>query len=130
MLVLLSMASWGVMGVMIGLVLALVGILPMRILTSTPYADWYCVIGLVLGSGLVFGIHRVSLWVGALVEADEEASGAHAKSTAEPVQIDPLTSPALCPEPPISAAVETWMAETGRIDDTSRDERAKLSSAA
>lgn len=54
---------WGGFGVMIGLILGIVGIVPLGILASLMNTDWYAVAFLVGGLVLTYGARAIALWL-------------------------------------------------------------------
>ena len=59
---------FGGIGVFIGLVLGLVGIVPLGIVAAIFYSDWTAVIFLVVGLVLTFGARGLSIWLASLVD--------------------------------------------------------------
>jgi hypothetical protein len=61
---------WGVVGVVIGLVIAGVGVLPIAVIASLIYADWTTVGLLILGAALIFGSRMFAAWLFTTLERE------------------------------------------------------------
>lgn len=63
---------WGFFGVIIGLVIMGVGVVPIAMLASLLHADWTTLVGLVISAVLTFGLRALALWLAKKV--DERAA--------------------------------------------------------
>ncbi len=55
---------WGGVGVFIGLILGIVGIVPLGIIAALSHAEWVIVAELVYGLALTYGARAIALWRG------------------------------------------------------------------
>lgn len=63
---------WGFFGVIIGLVIMGVGVVPIAMLASLLHADWMTLVGFVISAVLTFGLRALALWLAKKV--DERAA--------------------------------------------------------
>lgn len=61
---------WGGVGVFIGLILGIVGIVPLGIIAALSHAEWVVVAELIYGLVLTYGARAIALWLAAKIEAD------------------------------------------------------------
>jgi hypothetical protein len=61
---------WGGVGVFIGLILGIVGIVPLGIIAASLHSEWVIVAELVYGLALTYGARSIALWLLAKIEAD------------------------------------------------------------
>jgi hypothetical protein len=59
---------WGGVGVFIGLVLGIVGIVPLGIIAASWHSEWVIVAELIYGLVLTYGARAIALWLGAKIE--------------------------------------------------------------
>jgi hypothetical protein len=62
---------WGGVGVFIGLILGIVGIVPLGIISASWHSEWLIVAELTYGLVLTYGARVVALWRGAKIERYE-----------------------------------------------------------
>jgi hypothetical protein len=69
---LVSLDYWGIVGILIGLILGIVGVVPIGILAAMFHSDWYSVVGLVIGLVLTYGARAFSAWLAVKIDTYEE----------------------------------------------------------
>jgi hypothetical protein len=62
---------WGGVGVFIGLMLGIVGIVPLGIIAAVWHSEWMIVAELIYGLTLTYGARAIALWLGAKIERYE-----------------------------------------------------------
>jgi hypothetical protein len=62
---------WGGVGVFIGLMLGIVGIVPLGIIAASWHSEWVIVAELIYGLVLTYGARAIALWLGAKIERYE-----------------------------------------------------------
>ncbi|TAM01975.1 MAG: hypothetical protein EPN70_18120 [Paraburkholderia sp.] len=65
---------WGTLGVLIGLFIAGVGIVPIAILAALVHADWMSLLGLAMLIAATFGARSLAFWVGSRPAGNDEAA--------------------------------------------------------
>ncbi len=63
---------WGLIGIIVGLVLGGIGVVPIGILAAIFHADWQAVIILIVGLVLTFGARAVAFWLAKIVDRTAE----------------------------------------------------------
>lgn len=63
---------WGVIGVLIGIGLGIVGVVPLGIIAAALHSQWSLVAELVYGLVLTYGARLIALWLAAKVNSTEE----------------------------------------------------------
>ena len=79
--VLIAYEYWGGIGLIVGLVLGIVGIVPVGILASIFHADWASVILLTIGLVLTYGSRLFASWLAVKIDRAEEERLLHANSS-------------------------------------------------
>lgn len=62
---------WGGVGVLIGLMLGIVGIVPLGIIAALWHSEWVIAAELIYGLVLTYGARAIALWLGAKIERYE-----------------------------------------------------------
>jgi hypothetical protein len=57
-----TLQYWGGLGVVIGLFLGIIGIVPLGIIASAFHSDWWSVLGLIIGLFVTYGSRALGLW--------------------------------------------------------------------
>jgi hypothetical protein len=65
-------AIWGGVGVFFGLILGIVGIVPLGIIAALWHSDWATAAVLIYGVGLTYGARLIALWLWAKVQDDAD----------------------------------------------------------
>ena len=75
---------WGGVGIIIGLILGIVGIVPLGIIAACWHSEWTIVAELIYGLVLTYGARAIALWLWAKIETDANrpANGQRASAAA------------------------------------------------
>lgn len=70
---LVTLQYWGVFGILVGVILGIVGIVPLGMLASAFHSDWATIGMLAVGLVLTFGARMIAIMVAAWIDHDEAA---------------------------------------------------------
>ena len=68
---LITLQYWGVIGVIVGLAIVGVGVVPVGMLAAAINTSWTEVLILVIGLGFTFGARMLAIWIGEKYDAEE-----------------------------------------------------------
>jgi uncharacterized protein len=89
---LVTFQHWGAIGVFVGVIMGIVGVVPLGILASAVHADWPQVGDLALGLVVTFGARMVAVMLATWMDRDE--AGINSNSTSEstaPINRSPIS---------------------------------------
>ncbi len=88
---LLTLQYWGVFGVFVGVIMGVVGIVPLGMLASAFHSDWSAVGQLALGLVLTFGARMAAVMVAARMDRDEAGINSNSWAVAGVIAVSALS---------------------------------------
>jgi hypothetical protein len=81
---LVTLQYWGAIGVFVGVIMGVVGIVPLGMLASAFHSDWSAISQLAFGLALTFGARMIAVMLAAWIDRDEASINSNSPSGSQP----------------------------------------------